>query len=765
MSEGTRSRSSLTIDFRVHSVERANPGPCSRNRRSQPAPRPISGNRQLSAGPDPGRSGVQNSSSTVIGPSFTSSTSMSAPNRPVSHRRPEAAQLVHHGRHQRLGDGSGRRGGPGRAAALAGVAVERELAHHEHAGPGASATLALAAQDAQTVHLAGQRRGRRGSVAVRHADQHEQAGADPRRPPRRRRGHARATPAARRPSSRIAGFEEAAPDQVAHDRHQRRGDVVGGRVQSGGEHVHERPAARVPSHAADQAGDRVVGLDLPAQAVALPQRASQPVVQPFGARRRSRARARTTSSGAAQRAASSASSSWSRSHRCRANQPRMRPDRLLDRLRDVLAHDDRSSARYATGSPDPCRRPHARMRRTSPATRVALRPPSACRAPRPRRAATATTYAPGSTTSRCQTQASQPRAGQPAADAVRPTRRRRGRSSSPAGTPCPPGASNAGSAPQQRRAHRRPRPARCRGSRSRRRPVAGRARRRTAGWPRPGRTARRPPARAATLPQLPLHARQRRRRRGQPQRPRADVGRHDVARARPRCSAWMPQPVPMSSARPTGRRGRRLRQRQGRRADAEHVVRRPAGRDARRCRSPTRPTTARARRPRRRAAPRARARTSAPSTSSTAAGRAAGQRGAAPRGVGAADRLARAGTAARACSAARRSGSARATPARSPRSCAERPTGPSSSCTPSTVNPRAPRATRPRQRASTRASTGAVTPRSFPATSCRSGRVTATDPGGTMGSCAAATMQPAVITPSRRAATTSSTGARRSTRS
>ena len=87
--------------------------------------RGVGARRQRSA-----KVGAQRSSSTVTGPSLTSATCISAPNRPVATVAPSRrSSSTSAGRAARR---VGSRGGdPARSAALAGVAVERELADDE----------------------------------------------------------------------------------------------------------------------------------------------------------------------------------------------------------------------------------------------------------------------------------------------------------------------------------------------------------------------------------------------------------------------------------------------------------------------------------------------------------------------------------------------------------------------------------------------------------------------------------------------------------
>ena len=133
------------------------------------------------------------SSSSVTGPSLTSSTSIIAPKTPRSRTEPLAEALV-----QRLGVLGPRGGDVARAVALSRVAVERELADAQD--------LAVAerlvhpplgvGEHAQRADLVGEAVAVGGGVVVRDAEQDEEAGADRARRSRRRRAPRRATRAA-----------------------------------------------------------------------------------------------------------------------------------------------------------------------------------------------------------------------------------------------------------------------------------------------------------------------------------------------------------------------------------------------------------------------------------------------------------------------------------------------------------------------------------------------------------------------------------------
>ena len=68
----------------------------------------------------------------MVGPSFTSSTSLIAPNSPVSTVQPRSRSICDEGVVQRFGDRSGRGGEEAGTSAGARVAVQSELRDHEH---------------------------------------------------------------------------------------------------------------------------------------------------------------------------------------------------------------------------------------------------------------------------------------------------------------------------------------------------------------------------------------------------------------------------------------------------------------------------------------------------------------------------------------------------------------------------------------------------------------------------------------------------------
>ena len=115
------------------------------------------------------------SSSSVTGPSLTSSTSMCAPNTPRCGPEALAEALV-----ERLGELGARRADEARPVALARVAVERELADAQDLAVAERLVHAPVGvlEDAQRPDLVGQAVGARLRVVVGHAEQHEQPGTD-----------------------------------------------------------------------------------------------------------------------------------------------------------------------------------------------------------------------------------------------------------------------------------------------------------------------------------------------------------------------------------------------------------------------------------------------------------------------------------------------------------------------------------------------------------------------------------------------------------
>ncbi len=104
---------------------------------------------------------------------------MCAPNLPVATVAPAPPQCLDHGGDERLGDRGGRGRVPGRAAALAGVGVQGELADHQQLGAGVRRGP-LAVEDPQRVHLLGELVGPRRVVVVGDPDEYDEAGpADP----------------------------------------------------------------------------------------------------------------------------------------------------------------------------------------------------------------------------------------------------------------------------------------------------------------------------------------------------------------------------------------------------------------------------------------------------------------------------------------------------------------------------------------------------------------------------------------------------------
>ena len=112
--------------------------------------------RAVSAVRDHRQRRAHTSSRTVRGPTLTDSTSMCARKRPVATVAPRARSASTNAGDQRLGDLGGRGGRPARPPPLAGVAVEGELADHEHRGARVGGG-ALVVEDPQLVHLAGER--------------------------------------------------------------------------------------------------------------------------------------------------------------------------------------------------------------------------------------------------------------------------------------------------------------------------------------------------------------------------------------------------------------------------------------------------------------------------------------------------------------------------------------------------------------------------------------------------------------------------------
>ena len=101
----------------------------------------------------------------VTGPSLTSASCMSAPNTPGLDVRTAGPQGGDQVLDQRLGDRAGCGRVPGGAAALAGVAVQRELADHQQRRARLRCRL-LAGEDPQLVHLGGHPLGGRLGVVM-----------------------------------------------------------------------------------------------------------------------------------------------------------------------------------------------------------------------------------------------------------------------------------------------------------------------------------------------------------------------------------------------------------------------------------------------------------------------------------------------------------------------------------------------------------------------------------------------------------------------
>ena len=109
----------------------------------------------------------------VIGPSFTDATCMFAPKMTLGDGRAQISQRGAERLVERLGDLAGRRRDPGRPPSLPGVAVQRELADHQHRRPEVGGGLLLA-HDPQPPDLARQPVDLARAVGVRHAEQHQQ---------------------------------------------------------------------------------------------------------------------------------------------------------------------------------------------------------------------------------------------------------------------------------------------------------------------------------------------------------------------------------------------------------------------------------------------------------------------------------------------------------------------------------------------------------------------------------------------------------------
>ena len=136
------------------------PRPPARAARSAPGPRPdvdssTRGGRRGYVEHGTAHALIPLSSTSVTGPSLTLSTRMSAPNAPLDWR-PEPLELGAHRVVERLAHRPGRGRLPRRAAALARVAVQRELADHQHRGAHVARALLVAQQpqvpDLRAVH-------------------------------------------------------------------------------------------------------------------------------------------------------------------------------------------------------------------------------------------------------------------------------------------------------------------------------------------------------------------------------------------------------------------------------------------------------------------------------------------------------------------------------------------------------------------------------------------------------------------------------------
>ena len=137
--------------------------------------------RQASTAPsgDVARPSRQRSSSTVTGPSLTSATCISAPNRPVATVAPSRRSSATTRVDERLGVLGTGRGDPARAATLGRVAVERELADDEELGAdvggGPVHHPGLVVEQADVPQAVGELPGDGLVVGVGHADEHAQA--------------------------------------------------------------------------------------------------------------------------------------------------------------------------------------------------------------------------------------------------------------------------------------------------------------------------------------------------------------------------------------------------------------------------------------------------------------------------------------------------------------------------------------------------------------------------------------------------------------
>ena len=116
------------------------------------------------------------------GPSFTSSTSISAPNSPSAVRTPSASIALATRSHRGLATSGAARVREPRPASARGVRVERELADDErlaaHVEQRAVRPTVVILEDPQLADPARQRVGRRLVIVVAHAEQDEEAGPD-----------------------------------------------------------------------------------------------------------------------------------------------------------------------------------------------------------------------------------------------------------------------------------------------------------------------------------------------------------------------------------------------------------------------------------------------------------------------------------------------------------------------------------------------------------------------------------------------------------
>ena len=138
------------------------------------------------------------------GPSLTSSTAITAPNRPVATRTPIAAERLREPEVEPLRQLRGRGAGEPGPPAAAGVGVERELAHDERLAADVEQRQVRPAlrvvEDPQLRRPAGRARRHRLVVVRPDAEEDRRAPARSRRRPRRRRGRGRRSSAGGAPA-------------------------------------------------------------------------------------------------------------------------------------------------------------------------------------------------------------------------------------------------------------------------------------------------------------------------------------------------------------------------------------------------------------------------------------------------------------------------------------------------------------------------------------------------------------------------------------